>query len=51
MKKHRFTVVVKTDMGRKDAAGALTAALGWSVPGKCEFHLLKSAPKTKGGAK
>jgi hypothetical protein len=51
MKKHRFTVVVKTDMGRKDAAGALTAALGWSVPGRCEFHLLKSAPKKKGGAK
>jgi len=51
MKKHRFTVVVKTDMGRKDAAGALTAALGWSVPGICEFHLRKSAPKKKGGAK
>jgi len=48
MKKHRFIVVVKTDMSRKDAAGALTAALGWSVPGMCEFHLRKSAPKKKG---
>jgi hypothetical protein len=52
MKKHRFIVVVKTDMGRAHAAGALTAALGWSVPGRCEFHLRKSAPKkSKGGAK
>jgi hypothetical protein len=51
MKKHRFTVVVKTDMSRKDTASALTAALGWSVPGRCEFHLLKSAPKKKVGAK
>jgi hypothetical protein len=51
MKKHRFTVVVKTDMSRKHAAVALTAALGWSAPGRCEFHLRKSAPKTKGGAK
>jgi hypothetical protein len=52
MKKHRFIVVVKTDMGRKDAAGALTAALGWSVPDRCEFHLRKSAPKkSKVGAK
>jgi hypothetical protein len=51
MKKHRFIVVVKTDMSRKHAAVALDAALGWSVPGKCEFHLLKSAPKKKGGAK
>jgi hypothetical protein len=51
MKKHRFTVVVKTDMGRKDAAVTLDAALGWSVPGRCEFHLRKSAPKKKGRAK
>ena len=51
MKKHRFIVVVKTDMGRKDAAVALDAALGWSVPGRCEFHLLKSAPKKKAAAK
>ncbi len=51
MKEHRFIIVVKTDMGRAHAAGALMAALGWSVPGKCEFHLRKSAPKTKGGAK
>jgi len=51
MKKHRFTVVVKTDMSRAHAAFALLAALGWSVPGKCEFHLLKSAPKKKVGAK
>ena len=50
-KEHRFIIVVKTDMSRKDAAGALTAALKWSVPGRCEFHLRKSAPKTKGGAK
>jgi len=48
MKKHRFTVVVKTDMSREHAAVALTAALGWSVPGRCEFHLRKSAPKKKG---
>jgi hypothetical protein len=47
MKKHRFIVVVKTDMGRKDAAGALDAALGWSAPCRCEFHLRKSAPKKK----
>jgi len=51
MKKHRFIVAVKTEMSRAHAAFALLAALGWSVPGKCEFHLLKSAPKKKGGAK
>ena len=50
-KEHRFTVVVKTDMGRAHAAVALTAAIGWSAPGRCEFHLRKSAPKKKGGAK
>ncbi len=50
-KGHRFTVVVKTDMSRKHAAVALDAALGWSVPGRCEFHLLKLAPKKGGGAK
>jgi hypothetical protein len=47
-KEHRFIIVVKTDMGRAHAAGALTAALGWSVPGRCEFRLRKSAPKKKG---
>jgi hypothetical protein len=51
MKNHRFVVVVKTDMSRAHAAFALDAALGWSVPGRCEFHLRKSAPKKKGGAK
>jgi len=48
MKKHRFIIVVTTDMSRAHAAVALTAALGWSVPGRCEFHLRKSAQKTKG---
>ena len=51
MKKHRFTVVVKTEMSRAHEAFALLAALGWSVPGRCEFHLRKSAPKKNGGAK
>ena len=50
-KEHRFTVVVKTEMSRAHAAFALLAALGWSVPGRCEFHLRKSAPKKNGGAK
>ena len=51
MKKHRFTVVVKTDMSRTHAARTLDAAIGWGAPCRCEFHLLKSAPKKKGGAK
>jgi len=48
MKKHRFIVVVTTDMSRAHAAFALDAAIDWSVPGRCEFHLRKSAPKKKG---
>jgi hypothetical protein len=51
MKKHRFIVVVTTDMSRAHATFALTAALGWSAPGRCEFHLRKSARKKGGGAK
>jgi len=43
-KEHRFTVVVKTDMSRTNAARTLCAAIGWSAPFRCEFHLLKSAP-------
>jgi hypothetical protein len=50
-KEHRFTVVVKTDMSRTHAERALLVSFAWRDPDRCEFHLRKSAPKTKGGAK
>jgi len=52
MKKgHRFIIVVKTDMSRTHAERALLVSFAWRDPDRCEFHLLKSAPKKKGGAK
>jgi hypothetical protein len=50
-KEHRFTVVVKTFMPRKHAERALLVAFCWRSPDQCEFHLRKSAPKKKVGAK
>jgi len=47
MAKHRFTVVVKTDMSRTHAERALLVSFAWRDPDRCEFHLLKSAPKKK----
>ena len=50
-KAHRFIIVVKTDMSRTHAERALLISFAWRDSDRCEFHLLKSAPKKKGGAK
>ncbi len=50
-KGHRFIIVVKTDMSRTHAERALLVSFAWRDPDTCEFHLRKSAPKKKGGAK
>ena len=43
-KQHRFTIVVTTDMGRKDVELAILTAFAKRDPDWCHFNLLKKAP-------
>jgi hypothetical protein len=50
-KEHRFILLVKTWRSRKHSEIAVLRAFASRAPDLCEFHLRKSAPKKKGGAK